>query len=165
MVSPVAIGDIIALGTLLFKTYEKCKRASSEYQQLANVVECTRLCVESVRASIEKVYPTLPDIHKRSLGQAIFGLRDVAVTISDDLNRFSAICPGGGSQLSKLRFVILQNPREAESQLTTRLSILNICMSVIIKYVSRMASLPLSHEFYNMLTRWVLLVTPLPNQG
>ena len=133
MASPIAVGDIISLGSLLFKTHEKCKRASSEYQQLARVVECTQLCFESARASIEKVYPTLPEIHKRSLGQAIVGLREVAVAISDDLDQFSAIRPGGGPQLSKLKFAILQNPREAESRLTTRLSLLNLCMSVIIK--------------------------------
>lgn len=135
MASPVAIGDIIALGTLLFKTYEKCKKASSEYQQLANMVECTQLCVESARASIEPIYLTLPDVHKRSIGKAVIGLREVAVNISDDLSKFSSIVPGTGAQYSKLKFAILQNPREAESQLSMRLSMLNVCMSAVIKYV------------------------------
>lgn len=133
MAFPVAIGDIIALGTLLFKIHEKCTRASSEFQQLANILKSTELCVESARASIENVYPTLPDVHKRSLGHAIVDLRDVVVVILDDLNQFSAIRPGNGLQLSKFKFAILQNSREAESRLTTRLSILNVCMSLIIK--------------------------------
>ena len=79
------------------------------------------------------LYPSLPAIHKASLSKAVAEVRDVAVAISDDLNVYLAIRPGGKLQLSKFKFGILQNPREAESRLTARLSILNTCMAAIIK--------------------------------
>lgn len=116
---PVSFGDIVALGTLLFRTYNKCKKVSSEYQDLANIIESAQLCVESTRYSVENIYQSLPAIHKASLGKAVAGVRDVAVAISDDLNLYSAIRPGAKFQISKLKFAILQNPREAESRLTT----------------------------------------------
>ena len=112
---PVSFGDIVALSTLLFQTYNKCKKASSEYQDLASIIESTQLCVESTRCSVESIYQTLPAIHKASLGKAVAGVRDIAVAISDDLNVYSVIRPGESSSyrnssLGFFRILGKQNP-------------------------------------------------------
>ena len=80
----VSLGNIVALGTLLFRIDSMYKKASSEYQDLMSIIESTQLCVESTRYSIESIYHSLPAIHRVSLGQAVAGVRDVAVAISND---------------------------------------------------------------------------------
>ena len=146
MALPLSPGDVITLGTLLFKTYQKCKSASAEYQDLARGIQSIQYCVQSTQCSVNNIYHDLPEIHKVSLGTAIAGLRDVVTSISDDLDKVSTIRPDrDGPQLSKLvKFVILQNPRKAETKLTTRLTLLNVCVGAIIKRVIR--SVPTCHR-------------------
>ena len=134
MASPLSVGDIIAVGTLLFNTYNKCRDAPREYRDLARITHSVYLTLESVRCAVEPVFEALPSIHKLGLADAVFGIRAIATDISKDLGMHAKVGTAPGA-MSTLRFVVLQNPREAESRLTSRLTNLNVCLSTIILYV------------------------------
>lgn len=51
----VSFSNIFALGTPHVR--KKCKKASSEHQDLASVIESTQLCVENTRYSIKRYLP------------------------------------------------------------------------------------------------------------
>ncbi|KAF2239852.1 hypothetical protein EV356DRAFT_511167 [Viridothelium virens] len=125
MASPVSVGEIIAVSSLLWNTYQKCKEASREYNDLASLLNGIFLTLSSVRCAIEPIFDTLPTMHKATLGDTLHGLRSIAIDISLDLSN-------NQSKLSKMKFRLLHNPREAESRLTARLSNLNTCMSAIV---------------------------------
>ncbi|KAL9088890.1 MAG: hypothetical protein Q9165_005947 [Trypethelium subeluteriae] len=125
MGSPVSVGDIIAVSSLLFNTYQKCKEASREYNDLASLLNGIYLTLSSVRCAVEPIFDTLPTMYKATLGDTLHGLRSIAIDISLDLNN-------NQSKLSKIKLRLLHNPREAESRLTVRLSNLNTCMSAIV---------------------------------
>ena len=126
--SPFSVGDIIALSTLLFQIYQKCREASREFNNLANLLKSVHLSLQSVRCAVEPIFEALPATHKASLADAIFGLRKITTDISVDLDSHK-------SKLSRIKFNLLHNPRDAELRLTTRLSNLSTCMSAIIMYV------------------------------
>ena len=135
MASPLTLGDFVNIANLLYSAYTKCKGASAKYKDLAQLLLSTQLCVESARLSVTSIFDSLPSVHKQSLSTALVGLRDVATQIQDSLAGYKKIVPGGGPQLSKLKFGLFEDPREAEARLTPRLSLLNTCMAAIIKYV------------------------------
>ena len=130
MATPISVGDIIAISTLLFKTYNRCKDASRELRELSNLLNSAYLNLESVRHAVEPVFSSLPYTHQVNLANSLFGIRAIATDISNDLGMYD-FYRGSGMSMTKLKFAILQNPRDAESRLTARLTSLNTCMSAI----------------------------------
>lgn len=128
----LSIGDLIAIGTLLYQTYTKCRGASGEYQSLAGELHTTRLILDSVRNAIEDVYSDLPQIHQRSLANVVAGLRATLLGLSRQLDKYPNLRPGQGMQISKLKFSLFENAQEARSKLNLHISMLNVWLSTVI---------------------------------
>ena len=127
-----SIGDLIAIGTLLYQTYAKCKDASGEFQSLVGVLQTAQLLVESVRNAIEDVYGDLPHIHQRSLANVMAGLKVTLLGLSKQLDKYPNLRPGQGPQMSKLKFGMFENAQEARSKLNLDISMLNVWLSTVI---------------------------------
>ena len=125
-----SIGDLIAVGTLLTTTIQKCKTASSEFEELSQILQTTWHCIESARNTLDDVYQVLPAIHQASVVSAITGLKNVVTNIDLELDRYVGLTPTG-MQLLKLQFALLTDPRVAESKIILHLSMLNTCISII----------------------------------
>ncbi|KAN0103248.1 hypothetical protein V8E51_011561 [Hyaloscypha variabilis] len=125
-----SIGDFIAVGTLLATTIRKCKTASTEFEELSQILQTTWYCLEGARNTLDDVYEALPAIHRASLASAMTGLKNVVTNIDLELDRYADLAPNG-MQLVKLRFALLADPRVAESKLTLHLSIFNMAISII----------------------------------
>lgn len=125
-----SIGDFISVGTLLTTTIQKCKTASSEFEELSQILQTTWYCVDGARNTLDNVYQVLPAIHQASVASAMAGLKNVVTNIGLELDKYANLTPNG-MQLVKLRFALLTDPRVAESKLTLHLSMLNMCISII----------------------------------
>ena len=127
-----SIGDFIVIGTLLYQTHAKCKTASKDFQSLADQLHTARLLVDSVRNAVEDVYSYLPQIHQRSLADVMAGMKATLLDLSTQINKYTNLRPGQGLQISKLKFSIFENPKEARSKLNLHISMLNVWLSAVI---------------------------------
>jgi len=125
-----SIGDFIAVGTLLTTTIQKCKSASSEFEELSQILQTTWYCIEGARRTLDDVYQSLPAIHQASVASAMTGLKNLVTNIELELDQYAELTPSG-MQLVKIQFALLAEPRVAESKLTLHLSMLNVCLSII----------------------------------
>lgn len=134
----ISIGDFIAISTLLKKLCTDCKAASDDFHDLSQFVESSRYAVDSARYSLENVFDDLPSVHKQSISSALWGLHGVARDLDAELAQYAIMGkPKAGVRgaMMTVKFVLLENPRDAEAKLSTRVSMLNTCISAIIWYV------------------------------
>lgn len=134
----ISIGDFIAISTLLKKLCTDCKNASDEFNDLSQFVESSRYAVDSARYSVENVFDDLPWVHKQSISSALWGLHGVARDLEAELAQYAVLGKsniGVRGATMRIKFALLENPREAEAKLSTRISMLNTCISAVIWYV------------------------------
>ena len=130
----IPVSDIVNIGTIAVKVYQKCKNASKEYERLATLLKSACLGIESTRFTLKRLLEALPSVHECSLEAALNGLETIMKEISDDLDLETYKT----KLKSKVAFTLLGNPREAESILSSHLSVLNFCLSSINLYVGEM---------------------------
>lgn len=134
----ISIGDFIAISTLLKKLCTDFKATSDDFNDLNQFVEFSRYAVDSAHYSLENVFDDSPPVHKQSVSSALWGLHGVARDLDMELGQYAITGkPKAGVRgvMMTVKFVLLENPRDAEAKLSTRVSMLNTCISAIIWYV------------------------------
>ena len=79
-----SVGDFLAIGALLATTIRKCRSASSEFEELSQILQTISCCVESARNTLDGIYEGLPIVHQRSVASAMIGLKNLATSLDQE---------------------------------------------------------------------------------
>lgn len=127
------VGDIIAIGELTFKTYQKCSSAPAEFQDLSQMIHATHRLLCSIRLSIGGSYDLLPQIHKASLKSILLNMKSIIAQVFRDLDKYSELNHFRPSVLTRAKFAILENPAVAIQKLLFWMTLLNTWMHTIMR--------------------------------
>ena len=139
---------LLSIGQSICNAMENCQ-IDPTFDDLAHVLKSTRLCLESMRHSLDNIWDSLPLIHQRSLTAAMDGLKDIVKAISNDLEYYVAgkdLQSKQMSMFSQFKFAMLENTVETEAKLKTRLSLLNTSMQIVLLYVTYRSLIQHSRE-------------------